>query len=201
MTADILPTSLAADPWPEVARAGQAACDHDDVEAALAEIVHAALRVNGDGAAAARPGALKPGERQFFVSGVFLAAPDRATHLLVAEWGFPSEQHRLRFPIETGHPGWVWEHRRPLILENTDHHDDFKQILKTARMGSALFAPMLWEGAFVGQLITAAQARNTFRPPDLERMKTLAALAVGVYMAKDGPAWLQREVENLPAAP
>ena len=67
-------------------------------------------------------------------------------------------------------------------------------------MGSALYAPMLWEGAFVGQLIVAAQARNTFRSPDLDRMKALAALAVGVYIAKEGPAWLEREIAN-PTAP
>ena len=67
-------------------------------------------------------------------------------------------------------------------------------------MGATLYAPMLWEGAFVGQLIAAAQARNTFRPPDLERMKALAALAVGVYIAKEGPAWLEREIAN-PAVP
>ena len=200
MTVDLLPTGLVDDPWPEVASVGQAACDHEDVEAALAEIVRAALRVNGDAESAARPGALKPGERQFFVSGVFLATPDQSAHLLVAEWGFPPKQHRLRFAIETGHPGWVWRHRRPLILENTDDHADFKQILKTARMGSALYAPMLWEGAFVGQLIVAAQARNTFRSPDLDRMKALAALAVGVYIAKEGPAWLEREIAN-PTAP
>ena len=65
MTVDLLPTGLVDDPWPEVARAGQAACDHEDVEAALAEIVRAALRVNGDAESAARPGALEGGGGEY----------------------------------------------------------------------------------------------------------------------------------------
>ena len=36
-----------------------------------------------------------------------------------------------------------------------------KQYLKTSRMGSSIYAPLLWKGRFVGQLIMASQARNT----------------------------------------
>ncbi|MDD9913227.1 MAG: GAF domain-containing protein, partial [Rhodospirillaceae bacterium] len=139
-----------------------------------------------------RPGSLKDGERHFFVGGVFLVAPDNASHLLVAEWGFPPEQHRLNFPLDTGHPGWTWKNRKPLILENTDEHSDFKQILKTSRMGSAMYAPMLWQGKFLGQIITAAQARNTFSRPDRDRIATMAAIATGLFIAKGGPEWLDR---------
>lgn len=187
---DVVPASLTHDPWPEVARAVQVACDSQDVETALHECVCASLRITGEAAAKDRPGALKPGETPFFVGGVFLAAPDGASHLLVAEWGFPSEQHRLNFPLDTGHPGWIWKNRKPLILENTDAHNDFKQILKTSRMGSAMYAPMLWDGQFIGQIITAAQARNTYSPPDRDRIAAMASIAAGLYAAKNGPAWL-----------
>lgn len=187
---DVVPASLTQDPWPEAARAVQAACDSQDVEATLRECVETALRITGEAGAKDRPGALKPGETQYFVGGVFLAAPDGASHLLVAEWGFPPAQHRLHFPLDTGHPGWVWKNRKSLILENTDAHSDFKQILKTSRMGSAMYAPMLWGGEFIGQIITAAQARNTYSPPDRERIATMASIAAGLYVAKDGPAWL-----------
>ncbi len=188
----VVPASLTHEPWPEMTRAMQAACKSKDAEAALRECVHAALRITGQAKAEERPGALKPGETQFFVGGVFLAAPDGVSHLLVAEFGFPSEQHRLHFPLDTGHPGWVWKNQRPLILENTDDHTEFKQILKTARMGSAMYAPMLWDGKFIGQIITAAQARNTYSPPDRERIAALAAIAASLFMAKAGPAWLQQ---------
>ncbi len=79
-----------------------------------------------------------------------------------------------------------------MILENTDEHSDFKQILKSARMGSAIYAPMIWQGEFIGHMITAAQARNTFAPPDLVRLQALAAMATAAYMAKDGPAFLAK---------
>jgi len=189
---DVVPNSLSDDPWDEMARAAQAAANAADAEAALREIVHAALRITGDGAAHLRPGALQPGERHFHVSGVFMVSPDATSHLLIAEWGFPVEQHRLHYPLDTGHPGWVWKNRQALILENTDQHADFVQILKTARMGSALYAPMLWQGKFIGQLLTAAQARNTYAPPDLVRQQALAGMAAAAFMAKDGPGQLAR---------
>jgi putative methionine-R-sulfoxide reductase with GAF domain len=190
VVADVVPSSLTDDPWGEVARAAQAAANGEDAEAALREIVHAALRITGDRTAHQRPGALKPGERHFHVAGVFMVSPDETCHLLLAEWGFPAEQHRLYYPLDTGHPGWVWKHEQALILENTDQHGDFKQILQTARMGSAIYAPMIWQGKFIGHLITAAQARNTFSPPDLVRLQALAALAASAYMARNGPEQL-----------
>lgn len=187
---ETVPASLTDDPWPEVARATQAANDASDVEDALRICVETALRITGDANAYERPGSLKDGERHFFVGGVFLAAPDEASHLLVAEWGFPPEQHRLNFPLDTGHPGWTWKNRVPLVLENTDEHTEFMQILKTSRMGSACYAPMLWQGRFLGQIITAAQARNTYSQKDRDRLATMASVAASVYLAKGGPDWL-----------
>jgi len=189
---DVIPASMTGDPWPEVARATQAANDANDPETALSICVETSLRITGNADAFKQPSSLKTGERHFFVGGVFLVAPDDASHLLVAEWGFPLEQHRLKFPLSTGHPGWTWKHQKPLILENTDKHSDFKQILKTSRMGSAIYAPMLWQGQFIGQIITAAQARNTYSQPDRNRTAAMASIAAGLYMAKGGPEWLNR---------
>jgi hypothetical protein len=189
---EVIPSSLTDDPWGEVARAARAAADAADAEAALREIVHAALRITGDDSAHERPGSLKPGECHFLISGIFMVSPDKTSHLLIAEWGFPKEQHRLTIPLDIAHPGWVWKNQQPLILENTDDHSDFKQILKTARMGSALYAPMIWQGDFIGQLIAAAQARNTYVPRDLVRLEALAALAAAAYMANDGPRQLAK---------
>ncbi len=189
---DVRPSSLTQDPWDEIARAAQAAADAVDAEDAVREFVHTALRITGDAGAHEKPGALKPGERHFSVGGAFMVSPDGTSHFLIGEWGFPEEQHRLYYPLDTGHPGWVWKNERALILENTDDHSDFKQILKSARMGSAIYAPMVWQGGFIGHLITAAQARNTFSPPDLVRLRSLAAMATAAYMAKGGPEFLAR---------
>ncbi len=189
---NVIPSNLTNDPWGEAARAAQGGVDAPDAEAAVREFVHAALRITGDGAAHEKPGALRPGERHFSVGGAFMVSPDNTSHFLIAEWGFPDEQHRLHYPLDTGHPGWVWKNERALILENTDEHADFKQILKSARMGSAIYAPMTWRGKFIGHLITAAQARNTFSPPDLMRLQALAGMATAAFMAQGGPAFLEQ---------
>jgi hypothetical protein len=144
----------------------------------------------GDRQAHEREGNLKPGERQFFVSGYFLLTPDKSQNLLVGETGFPKEQHRLRIPADLGHPGWVVERKEPLLLVNTDEHSDFEQILKTSRMGSAIYAPMFIEDRYIGQLICAAQARNTMGERDLNTLVSLAWLSSVVYRAHDGDTWL-----------
>jgi signal transduction protein with GAF and PtsI domain len=125
------------------------------------------------------------------VSGIFLITADRQHKLLVAEHGVPPAQHRLRIPLDLGHPGWVVRHQRPLVLANTDEAPDFRQILQMSRMGSALLGPMCWRGQMLGQLITAAQARNTYGPIDLDLLMCFAHLATAVYMAHGGPEWLQ----------
>lgn len=172
--------------------AARAALDAPDVEAALSLVTRTAMEVLGDHEAHLKPGALKPGERHFRVSGVFLVTPDRDRHLLVAEHGFPPEQHRLSFPLDLGHPGWVIRNRRPLVIPNTDENADFKQILKTARMGSAMYAPLFWRGEIVGQLITAAQARNSFSQADLDLLTYAGHFCAALYMAMDGPALLRK---------
>lgn len=157
-----------------------------DVEAALSEISHAAWTTLGDPEAADRLGALKPGERQFSVSGYFMISQDKRESILIAEHGFPAEQRRLRIPADLGHPGWVTKHQAPLLLENTDDHANFKQILKTARMGSAMYSPMIWDGHFLGQLITASQARNTYDESDHDLHRILAHSATAVFIAHSG---------------
>jgi GAF domain len=177
--------------WAALDSAIRAAGDAPDAESALGHLTAATRDVLGDKEAHLRPGALKPGERQFTVSGVFLVTPDGAHNLLVAEHGFPPDQHRLRIPVDLGHPGWVVEHRQPLILANTDDDPDFRQILKTARMGSALYGPMCWRGRMLGQLVTASQARHTYGAADLEILACVARVAAAVYVAHGGPEFLR----------
>lgn len=174
-----------------LAAATRAANAAGDPEAALAALTRVLPDLLGDRFAHLRPGALKAGERQFSVCGVFLLTPDGRDNLLVAEFGFPPEQHRLRIDATVGHPGWMVQHQRPLLLANTDEHTSFTQILKTARMGSAMFAPMHWRGTYDGQLVLASQVRNTYAGPDLDVLVAFAAVAASVWRAHDGPAWLR----------
>jgi hypothetical protein len=169
----------------------QAAAGALDAEGALRHFTAATAALLGDEEAPLRPGGLKPGERQYTVSAIFLITGDRRHNLLFAEHGFPPEQHRLRVPIGLGHPGWVAAHQRALIIPNTDDNADFRQILKTSRMGSALYGPMIWRGQMLGQLMTAAQARNTYGPADLEILVAFAHVAAAVYVAHGGPDLLR----------
>lgn len=153
-------------------------------EAALCEISETVFATLGRRETPKKAGALKQGERQFFVCGFFLLDEAANEQVLVAERGFPAEQHRLRIGADVGHPGWVVQNRRALILANTDEHADFKQILRTSRMGSALYAPMFWGERLLGQLIMAAQARGTFSEPDLAALRAFAGLASHTYVAQ-----------------
>lgn len=171
--------------------AGQAALDVQGPEQALGVIAQACFDTLGDREAHLRPGALLPGERQFFVAGVFLITPDARYHMLVGNVGFPPEQERLMVPIDGGHPGQVYAGKAKLILKNTDDHVSFRQYLKSSRMGSTIFAPMIFQGKFMGQLIMAAQARNTMRDEDLALLVAISKISTGAWIAHGGPSWLE----------
>ena len=97
--------ALRAQALARLAEATRAANAAPDVESALRYLTAATQEVLGDKEAHLRPGGLRAGERQFTDSGIFLITPDRQHNLLVAEHGFPPEQHRLRIPIDLGPPG------------------------------------------------------------------------------------------------
>ena len=181
-----------ASPLAMLEEAGQAALDAAGPEEAIRALAQACFETLGDRETAPRvPGALLPGERQYFIAGAFIVTPDRAHHMLVGNIGFPPEQERLMVPIDGGHPGYVYRTKAKLILKNTDEHGAFRQYLKTSRMGSTIFAPMIWKGEFLGQLIMAAQARNTMRDQDLEVLVAMSRVATGAWVGHGGPDWLR----------
>ena len=167
----------------------------NDVETILKAFSTAAMKTLGDPSAAKIPGNLKANEYQFSVAGFFLHIPERKESCLVAEQGFPVEQHRLCIPDDVGHPGWVVKHKKPLLLSNTDEHSDFKQILKSARMGSAMYSPMFSSGTFIGQFITASQARQTYRIQDHEIHQVYTSCANLVFNALNGSSILKLNPE------
>jgi hypothetical protein len=170
--------------------AGEAALNAPGPEAAIRAIASRCYDALGDRTAHEREGALKPGERQYFVADGFLITPDGAWHMLVGNVNFPPEQERLMIPIEGGHPGWVVRNRSKLLLRNTDEHGAFRQYLKTSRMGSAIFAPLFWQGEIFGQIVMAAQARYTMREEDLAVLVACSRAAAAAWIAHGGPAWL-----------
>lgn len=177
------------DPLNYIAAAGKAATQAENAEAAI-EIVMKRANELGDPSAHDKPGALDPGQKQFFVSGGFMITPDRQYLMLVGNTGFPAEQKRLMVPIDGGNPGWVVANRQSLVLANTDDDRSFRQYLKTSRMGSALYSPLLWQGEILGLILVAAQARNTLGPDDLAILDALAPLAAASWVALGGREWL-----------
>ena len=182
--------------WPRaglLAEVARAACDVAEPEAALHRLVKAWVAELGDRDAHLRPGALREGERQYYVGGCFMVTPDERWHMLIANEGFPPEQRRLMIPIEAGHPGRVRASGQAMLLANTDDHGDFRQYLKSSRMGSSIYAPLFWDGRFIGQIVMAAQARHTMRQCDLEILVAIAPLASALWMGKRGPEWLSAQ--------
>ena len=150
--------------------------DNEILETKLTKFSVLAASQLGDMRASENPGSLKNGEQQFTVAGFFMHLKDDQKSVLLAETGFPAEQHRLSIPDNLGHPGWVVKNEKPLLLANTDEHSNFEQILKTARMGSAMYSTLTLDGKFVGQFITASQARNTYDFEDLSFTKPLRSV-------------------------
>ena len=151
--------------------------DNEILETKLTKFSMLAASQLGDMRASEKLGSLKNGEQQFTVAGFFMHLKDNQKSILLAETGFPAEQHRLIIPDNLGHPGWVVKNEKPLLLANTDEHSNFEQILKTARMGSAMYSPLKLDGKFVGQFITASQARNTYDFEDFMIHQTMAKCA------------------------
>jgi hypothetical protein len=134
---------------------------------------------------------LPEGVSQFFVAGAFVVTPDEEWHMLTGNIGFPAEQRRLMIPIDGGHPGRVRASREPLHLPDTAAEPgSFKQYLKTARMGSAIYAPMIWQGRFLGQIVMAGRASGTLSDVDFRVMCAVAPVAAANWVAHSGDQWL-----------
>lgn len=170
-----------------------------DVEGALHALTVLAHATLGNRAAALRPGALLEGERDYRVAGCFMITPDWQYNMLIGNVGFPPEQRRLMIPIAWNHPGWVVANEQPLLLENTDDHGTFRQFLKSSRMGSSIYAPMITPEGMVGQIVTAAQARWTYTREDLDKLIVLSRIAAQIWRARFGANWLAADYPALDA--
>jgi len=175
-----------------LARAGADAAACETPEKALWAITRTLPALLGHPAAALRPHAYleDPPPKLGAASAAFMRTPDGRHHLVVASVNFAPEQHHEKVAIELGHPGVVARSQRPLLLKDTALHEDFVKILQRFRAGSVLFAPMLWQGNYLGVLICANAARFSYSEQDLAVHRVFAELAAAVWIAQDGPRWL-----------
>jgi len=162
-------------------------------EEALWVITRAVAPMLGDPAAARRPDAFRetPPPAVGVAAAAFMRVPPAGTHhMIVAPVNFAPRQHHELVEITLGHPGEVARSRRPLLLRDTALHPSFVKILQSFRAGSAIFAPLLWRGDYLGVLICANAARGAFSERDLAALRAFAGLAAAVWIAQGGPAWL-----------
>lgn len=178
------------DPTARASRAATAARDAEGVVQDSMAILQATL---GQRTPPLPPGALEPGAEQFFVAGGFFVTPDRRHQMLVGNTGFPPDQRRLLIPIDGGHPGRVIASGQPLLLHDTRGHPEFRQYLRTARMGSAVYAPLFDAGVPIGLVIVAAKAFGTLGQGDLDALVAVAGMVGPRWLALGGPDWLARE--------
>jgi len=161
-------------------------------EEALWAITRAVPALLGDPTAALRPNAFReePAPRIGAAATVFLRMPDGRHHLISAPVNFAPSQHHELVAIELGHPGHVAKTRQPMLLHDTALHASFVKILQSFRAGSSMFAPLLWQGEYLGVLICANAARGTYAEADLAALQGFAGLGAALFMAHGGPAWL-----------
>lgn len=160
-------------------------------EEALWVITKTLPQLLGDREAHLQPGKLSQGETQQFACCCFVATPDGKSNLLIAPVNFAPGQQHQKIDIDLGHPGHVMKTKQPMLLANTDEHKSFVKILQTFRAGSAVFAPLLWQGDAIGVIVCAGQARHTMSAVDLELHVAFSHLAAAQWVAHGGAEYLK----------
>ncbi len=168
-----------------------------DPEAAVRHFTRATRRILGHSDALEREGALKPGETQLVVSGVFFIAPSRDNMILFADNGFPEEQRHARIGVTDSRPGNAVQTRQAAVVPNTDTDPIFRQILSSARVGCSIYVPVMWGGDVIGMFNTAAQSRYIYDEADMRVQKLFANAAAASWMALGGPALVARVSADL----
>ncbi len=129
----------------------------------------------------------------------FMLTPDERHHLIVAPMNFAPEQYHERVEVTLGHPAHVRHTLLPLLLRETRNYPSFVKILQTFRAGSAMFAPLMWQGTYLGTLICASSIPATFSESDLAVHESFAAVMSGMWTAHDGAGWMGTlDLDSLP---
>lgn len=130
---------------------------------------------------------------------VFMLTPDSRHHLILAPMNFAPGQHHERVEVDLGHPSHVRATCSPLLLRETRNHPSFVKILQTFRAGSAMFAPLMWQEAYLGTLICASSVPDTFNETDLIVLETAASIMAFAWVGHGGPNWIgSLDLEGLP---
>ncbi len=163
----------------------------ENAEDAIQVVTLALVNLLGDRNVHLQPGNLKKGEFQQFACGALFLTPDRISNQLIAPINYHPDQLHMTLDATIGHPGWMVKNQKPLLLANTDLDKSFVKILRTFRAGSVCYAPIKSGNTYFGQIICAAQGRNTMTEDDLAVHTSFCQLATTLWVAKDGPNFLK----------
>jgi putative nucleotidyltransferase with HDIG domain len=102
-------------------------------------------------------------------------------HLSVAaSFGVSEGEANLSIPANYGVTGHVLRSKEPILVVNTDLEPEFRQLLESQRVRSAIFAPLKWREEVYGVVFAGNQEKDSFNEND---RNLLAALAVQAALA------------------
>lgn len=161
-----------------------------DAAEALTPVAEAVADVLGDRAAefAARLSGGGPARRW---AAFLMLEPATGRLLPVAGFGFPDAAIWAPLADRTGFLGRLTAGKAPRLLADTAEAPDFEPLPADAAVGSAMFAPLSWNGAMIGTLYCSSSVPGTFGTDDLPVLGGFADLAALVWIARDGAALLR----------
>lgn len=95
--------------------------------------------------------------------------------------GVSESEAGISVPLGYGLMGRVLETGDPVLLEDTDKEHDYRQLLESQRIRSAIYAPLKWRDELYGVVFAGNQERLSFSENDLNLLSALcvqAALAI-----------------------
>ncbi len=91
--------------------------------------------------------------------------------------GVSESEADLEIPVGYGVIGKVLEEREPALLRDTDMEREFRHLLESQRIRSAIYTPMKWRDEVYGVALAGNQERDSFNENDLNLISALAVQA------------------------
>ncbi len=91
--------------------------------------------------------------------------------------GVSESEADLEIPVGYGVIGRVLEEKEPVLLMDTDTEREFRHLLESQRIRSAVYAPMKWRDEVYGVALAGNQERDSLNENDLNLISALAVQA------------------------
>ncbi|RJP34116.1 MAG: GAF domain-containing protein [Actinobacteria bacterium] len=107
--------------------------------------------------------------------------PGQEQLIIAASDGVSESEANLAIPIDYGMIGTVVRDKNTILLQDTDKEQEYRQLLESQRIRSAIYTPMKWREEVYGVAFAGNQERESFNENDLNLLSALsvqAALAI-----------------------